>query len=205
MRRLAALAEHPRVRGDDRGRPRTGSWQRGTPPRARGRQRAPVGSGGLRRNTPACAGTTPPPTCPQARTTEHPRVRGDDTTESNPYAIHIGTPPRARGRRRCARRCGTWRGNTPACAGTTPSGSQTAPGRREHPRVRGDDVRVIRFSGVPPGTPPRARGRPEIVRWEAGEPGNTPACAGTTYDAANPLAGVEEHPRVRGDDSSGSA
>ena len=76
----------------------------------------------------------------------------------------------------------------------------SVPTMGEHPRVRGDDLRQHPSARFALGTPPRARGRhphrPDRRRGHR----NTPACAGTTYDAANPLAGVEEHPRVRGDD-----
>jgi len=172
--------EHPRVRGDDAptsGAPPTPS---GTPPRARGRLGGAAVEVPRDGNTPACAGTTCSPTRCVASPAEHPRVRGDDDTVEE----------RAR----------VLPGNTPACAGTTAStGARSWPGT-EHPRVRGDDGVGEHDDTVMSGTPPRARGRQEPDLREGDHPGNTPACAGTTYRVGCRTTNVAEHPRVRGDD-----
>src|SRR5690606_38543806 len=112
-----APAEHPRVRGDDERRLSAAPAVRGTPPRARGRRRDKLVCHVAQRNTPACAGTTCSGRWWRPLSTEHPRVRGDDVVNWPPDGGVVGTPPRARGRRRGhGPRDGLQR-NTPACAG----------------------------------------------------------------------------------------
>src|SRR5690606_7020355 len=111
------------------------------------------------RNTPACAGTTRCTSAVPSISTEHPRVRGDDTATSWYAALRTGTPPRARGRPEDWAEVAAACRNTPACAGTTAHCPSTWTPTGEHPRVRGDDDACDRHPAVDEGTPPRARGR----------------------------------------------
>jgi len=171
----------PRVRGDDPGLHAYYERLGGTPPRARGRRSRRGRAGDL--------------------SVEHPRVRGDDSASMASSSVGSGTPPRARGRHRITAGSWGWRGNTPACAGTTPrcGTGRCTPG--EHPRVRGDDSTAPVSPTGSPGTPPRARGRPGPSGAGTGPGGNTPACAGTTGSGGCASPGRTEHPRVRGDDT----
>ncbi len=132
--------EHPRVCGDDAVTPSQARATTGAPPRVRGRQpRGPDGSP-ARRSTPACAGTTALRSGRRWRTGEHPRVCGDDSrTIALPFTPG-GAPPRVRGRRHRLLDATGLRWSTPACAGTTPSGSSPTATGWEHPRVCGDDT-----------------------------------------------------------------
>ena len=171
---------HPRVRGDIdtylyNGRP---TW--GSPPRARGhpaRRRRRRREGGL---TPACAGTSGRPARGAAGWRAHPRVRGD--VSENPWRRHLqkGSPPRARGRRRCLGQRPAPPGLTPACAGTSHSGWWTGSAARAHPRVRGDVSPPDRHTVKLQGSPPRARGRRSSTQSRRPRCGLTPACAGTS-------------------------
>ena len=173
-------SEHPRVRGDDRGRPRSTGSGCGTPPRARGRRLANYLAVCVGWNTPACAGTTRTPRPGSIRCLEHPRVRGDDLMRFRPIGWYGGTPPRARGRPARSRHRRADQGNTPACAGTTWWTCWRRSWRGEHPRVRGDDVPHCLNAHRLTGTPPRARGRRITPARAVGTSWNTPACAGTT-------------------------
>ena len=95
-------------------------------------------------------------------------------------------------------------------------------GRRAHPRIRGEDVRVINREGEPWGSPPHSRGRPvqvvvEIHGRVQGSPPHsrgrllrgaehaaalrlTPAFAGKTPQDSLILAQNKAHPRIRGED-----
>ena len=194
-------AEHPRVRGDDIGGRRHVFGEDGTPPRARGRHgvdhvHAP-GAG----NTPACAGTTRRRASASVATPEHPRVRGDDRCSITSSIGAQGTPPRARGRPPAPKSETPSLGNTPACAGTTNDQDLNRDWIAEHPRVRGDDVRVGAVVVDDRGTPPRARGRRGRRDRRDQQVRNTPACAGTTSAMVSFMSAAPEHPRVRGDDS----
>ena len=127
-------------------------------------------------------------------------MRGDDAVLGDSLSMPRGTPPRARGRRVGDRRDHRAQGNTPACAGTTPRECVSRCTRREHPRVRGDDVAPTPDTCVVIGTPPRARGRRGQGAGREVHRGNTPACAGTTSPQPQRLPRTREHPRVRGDD-----
>ncbi len=70
--------EHPRVGGEDRGGAAAAAGCRGTPPRRRGGRRGRRAGGAGRRNTPASAGRTRSSCARPGRTSEHPRVGGED-------------------------------------------------------------------------------------------------------------------------------
>ena len=108
-------------------------------------------------------------------------MRGEDEPEACIFPPRTGSPPHARGR--LAAR-GLKRDNrriTPACAGKTPETRLRPPPWPDHPRMRGEDFRVLAPGGVLIGSPPHARGRPG---------------PGGKYQPA----GVD-HPRMRGEDS----
>ena len=66
--------------------------------------------------------------------------------------------------------------------------------------MRGDDIGGLALWLPVHGTPPRARGRLSDLSTLDLPGRNTPACAGTTHCRLAGLGGIEEHPRVRGDD-----
>jgi len=135
----------------------------------------------------------------RSRARDHPRVRGDGAASSRIFTPRQGSPPRARGRPRLARRVVLRRGITPACAGTARAPSWKAARRRDHPRVRGDGSTSMKFQVWHWGSPPRARGRRlSCVRGKRGC-GITPACAGTACSALTSATPFRDHPRVRGD------
>ena len=110
--------DHPRVRGDGRQVGRRHRKRRGI--------------------TPACAGTALAPVVRFIVNGDHPRVRGDGRFSDLVPMPPLGSPPRARGRRRDPRRQRRRHGITPACAGTAFTTDWPASGPRDHPRVRGD-------------------------------------------------------------------
>src|SRR5690606_14902240 len=90
-------AEHPRVGGEDGMSDYPEIAARGTPPRRRG---GPQLEGRLDRgvrNTPASAGRTSAICRSRPRTTEHPRVGGEDHGTPTAHISNGGTPPRRRG------------------------------------------------------------------------------------------------------------
>ena len=70
----------------------------------------------------------------------------------------------------------------------------------KHPRVRGEDVQPWDPDDDIPETPPRARGRRFLALLESALRGNTPACAGKTFQFIQPDRPMGKHPRVRGED-----
>ena len=174
---------------------------RGSPPRARGRLVVDRQERHPHRLTPACAGTTAAMVLSLSEDGAHPRVRGDDAALTGRLSWREGSPPRARGRHDLGADVRRRDGLTPACAGTTSRHRRHRSGTGAHPRVRGDDSRSTRLPPWPPGSPPRARGRPPLRRGTGRTPGLTPACAGTTVTGAPGVGPSGAHPRVRGDDA----
>ncbi len=195
-------AEHPRVGGEDATPSARPAGHSGTPPRRRGGRRRPwcgpcnAGTpprrrGGrlrirlrlqLHRNTRASAGRTPGSTRPPCRSSEHPRVGGEDGSAVRADTDLGGTPPRRRGGPHGDLGVAEGCRNTPASAGRTPHPEQTRVDGSEHPRVGGEDCAAMRRPSVGSGTPPRRRGG-RVPGVEGHRPGT-------------------EHPRVGGEDGS---
>ena len=193
----------------------------GSPPHARGRLGVIWRRSANERITPACAGKTPPPSrhTIQSRITpacagktgippisamsirDHPRMRGEDTRNRQPFQTNFGSPPHARGRRFAVASHRDNKGITPACAGKTRR-APAAPGRtRDHPRMRGEDERRRLLADHEAGSPPHARGRLRPRNRPVAHTGITPACAGKTRPDHRRRNGLPDHPRMRGEDA----
>ncbi|EMF30525.1 hypothetical protein H114_03359, partial [Streptomyces gancidicus BKS 13-15] len=173
----------------------------GTPPRRRGGLALPAELGGRLRNTPASAGRTSASRSGGRRTTEPPRVGGEDACPPGGLVVAPGTPPRRRGGRLPARRPRRRPRNPPASAGRTPARPAASSSTPEHPRVGGEDSRASALPAVVPGTPPRRRGGPGTQQRRPGPCRNTPASAGRTRFVLDSYGNDPEHPRVSGEDA----
>ncbi len=191
---------HPHVRGDDCLRVEKSHAPPGSPPRAWGRRRVDRRGQERRRFTPTCVGTTRASACASAPWPVHPHVRGDDGNQMQPAITLTGSPPRAWGRqpRPPADRRGTR--FTPTCVGTTHTTASSCPGKSVHPHVRGDDAGSATSSTKFAGSPPRAWGRHDQIRYMVNRFRFTPTCVGTTLAGVRLALPPAVHPHVRGDD-----
>ena len=131
----------------------------GSPPRVRGKHlpRKTLGTGS--RITPACAGKTMNALTITLRSTDHPRVCGENDYEPFHYWISGGSPPRVRGKQNVEEIQDWGPRITPACAGKTLSTFSALPPPADHPRVCGENIaRAEMFAGQG-GSPPRVRGK----------------------------------------------
>ena len=133
---------------------------------------------------------------------EHPRVRGENTNFFQFFRPKYGTSPRARGKQIRTRGDSHIRGNIPACAGKTKFGSKSTHQTGEHPRVRGENYRPLWGGRGRGGTSPRARGKLTVWQLRRISPRNIPACAGKTLCFEQVRGEAQEHPRVRGENTS---
>src|SRR5690606_40774931 len=101
----------------------------------------------LRRNAPASAGRTTPHVARPARSSEHPRVGGEDERRRYAMSAEIGTPPRRRGGLLAEAGEALADRNTPASAGRTTAAPSASSRASEHPRGGGEDS-VGRSSSV---------------------------------------------------------
>ena len=104
-----------------------------------------------------------------------------------------------RGKLEIPRRAHPRPGITPACAGKTLTDARLANGKKDHPRVCGENLPCEPEFLFDEGSPPRVRGKRGRTATVTPVDGITPACAGKTlcYTRKEPSAG--DHPRVCGE------
>ena len=135
--------DHPRMRGEDpRMRPPVPGLL-GSPPHARGRPTVKRFLPRVSGITPACAGKTHSLKNMHAHGQDHPRMRGEDILLRYLPRTGSGSPPHARGRPNTSFSSCTGSRITPACAGKTINVAGRPPHNRDHPRMRGEDLRMF--------------------------------------------------------------
>ena len=187
------------MRGEDQGVVVSPLGIGGSPPHARGRRPACRASSRTDGITPACAGKTNASISDRPSRRDHPRMRGEDLHVAENDGGVRGSPPHARGRLGNTHSLRSCQRITPACAGKTTTHLAGATGRRDHPRMRGEDRERSTLSARCRGSPPHARGRPSQLRRLAFSCRITPACAGKTRTSPYPqLFGNGSPPHARG-------
>ena len=196
---VAALRDHPRVRGEHFIFLLGSGVLVGSSPRARG---TPVssnlimGSAGI---IPACAGNTTESQSARLCNWDHPRVRGEHAIEKPTAKDRMGSSPRARGTLIVAGVRFRWVGIIPACAGNTHFDTTHSIVWRDHPRVRGEHMQVNAASIAAQGSSPRARGTQAAYPVASASRRIIPACAGNTMNPPQYSLYCWDHPRVRGE------
>ena len=127
-------------------------------------------------------------------------MRGEDVVRCVNRGWIGGSPPHARGRRITVLPINKNFRITPACAGKTPWRRRSSSGRRDHPRMRGEDSVLELKSKNYDGSPPHARGRLDVSKGEIDYERITPACAGKTEGSGLYRSFRRDHPRMRGED-----
>ena len=130
----------------------------GSPPLARGTARlrgSDVVSCGI---TPACAGNSRAAHQSRGHGGDHPRLRGEQRNCPAHKLSDTGSPPLARGTV-AAFLCSVHLLRiTPACAGNSILIIGRKNGKRDHPRLRGEQTLVNPNMEIDEGSPPLARG-----------------------------------------------
>ena len=174
---------------------------RGSPPRVRGKRKSKSHYKSKTRITPACAGKTSRNYLLSCKSQDHPRVCGENKDRMNLAEMIKGSPPRVRGKRKTIETYLQGGRITPACAGKTGAQPCTALASEDHPRVCGENrVFPSGRQGVS-GSPPRVRGKQELIQFVRSTARITPACAGKTDRFKSAKKKVEDHPRVCGENS----
>ena len=196
---LALVEDHPRVCGEKSGGAPSNWAHRGSPPRMRGKGSHFSNTGFCHGITPAYAGKSTRGNLSSSYIGDHPRVCGEKSISRPKSGPSTGSPPRMRGKVCVASELARHSGITPAYAGKRISSYATKKDRKDHPRVCGEKVNMIKYTRQPQGSPPRMRGKVVfgLVCHAAG--GITPAYAGKrTVRGACPLW-TRDHPRVCGE------
>ena len=151
------------------------------------------------RITPACAGNSQPPPLSEAAYGDHPRVCGEQLTSLSYRLECIGSPPRVRGTGHQRERQAPGHRITPACAGNSLWYLEEQKRLQDHPRVCGEQASVKKETSRVLGSPPRVRGTGGGNLDDRRRGGITPACAGNSSAMDIKCTGLEDHPRVCGE------
>ena len=155
----------------------------------------------IRESDHACAGKSLRSNHSAHKVQDHPRLRGEKCIFLPFQFRSSGSPPLARGKASINCRAVKFSGITPACAGKRDISCIDWIIVWDHPRLRGEKLRLTFLMSNGLGSPPLARGK--VISAPSRNTGNriTPACAGKSLDASGLTVEVEDHPRLRGEKS----
>ena len=168
----------------------------GSPPRMRGKGEALDCDLEDLRITPACTGKRTRPRRWVRPPRDHPRVCGEKVPITCVPKYALGSPPRMRGKAAKSEDAAAIDRITPACAGKRNRVQRLRVQHGDHPRVCGEKPFPQLESTVPPGSPPRVRGKAVEMKLAGTVHGITPACAGKSSAAAAARICARDHPRV---------
>ena len=170
--------DHPRVCGEKLQECLICTTLWGSPPRMRGKVPILVCEFLCVGITPAYAGKSILIFMVLSSIRDHPRVCGEKGLTVERVSLHMGSPPRMRGKVNKTYFDGTCYRITPAYAGKSGTGSGPAPGPKDHPRVCGEKPVAMHSWTTTRGSPPRMRGKVFRSAGAAFRAGITPAYAG---------------------------
>ena len=134
------------------------------------------------RITPADAGKTARCTYDTNLNRDHPRGCGENLSLKFKIRKSAGSPPRMRGKLNTKMPAYPLSRITPADAGKTKGRTQKRALSWDHPRGCGENLVHLLRGLLPPGSPPRMRGKRASVRKSGVSIRITPADAGKTHD-----------------------
>ena len=151
--------DHPRTRGEKKLCERLHTGCQGSPPHTRGKDASSRKVRCIGRITPAHAGKSSKASLPTTWTRDHPRTRGEKSSQRFQGEANSGSPPHTRGKG-IQQLAGVYqRGITPAHAGKRGDALFYISAERDHPRTRGEKIMSSVFSTAITGSPPRVRGK----------------------------------------------
>ena len=153
------------------------------------------------RITPAHAGKTERYLKSFSEDADHPRACGENSEKWHKCSRGGGSPPRMRGKRTWSRRDSGFRRITPAHAGKTIRRTAQPYTCADHPRACGENVSTRTPTSTASGSPPRMRGKHQLVRMAIIVCRITPAHAGKTAFIFRKYEQGTDHPRACGENS----
>ena len=171
----------------------------GSSPLTRGKPTDIVNAARKARLIPAHAGKTRLATKRAARSTAHPRSRGENMASLLKKAPAIGSSPLTRGKPNSSRQRLVAAGLIPAHAGKTGWILICVSSGRAHPRSRGENHAAFLMYSYTVGSSPLTRGKPRVKAREVKRGRLIPAHAGKTKCWCLPGGRLWAHPRSRGE------
>ena len=171
----------------------------GSPPRGRGKVDGPPAQVGRGRITPAQAGRSPYFLYGKKDYKDHPRIGGEKAELTAAVISAMGSPPRRRGKGYREFGIDISDRITPAQAGKSVAPRQKRSALWDHPRVGGEKLEKLVKGALLIGSPPRRRGKVDVLPEVHALVGITPAWAGKSdrFQVENIRFG--DHPRVGGE------
>ena len=185
---VEALQDHPRVCGEKQMARQRSMRPGGSPPRMRGKAALFFCPRLLLRITPAYAGKRTAARVTRPGGWDHPRVCGEKSSPRIRGEQGIGSPPRMRGKAAMLLPSPPLPGITPAYAGKSAHTSRSAHNSGDHPRVCGEKARPCPAPPPRRGSPPRMRGKGQVIFQLVTLTGITPAYAGKSAKEIAPLS-----------------
>ena len=130
---------------------------------------------------------------------DHPRLRGEYSSNQCNIRCPQGSPPLARGIHIFKTGYYDGIGITPACAGNTSCLPCPNCAKWDHPRLRGEYFFHLSLAHHKLGSPPLAQGILVLTCNHIAFVGITPACAGNTSERNTEGSEIWDHPRLRGE------
>ena len=192
---------HPRVCGENTTAAACWGTIPGSSPRVRGKPAGLPGRPSEVGLIPACAGKTPPSCALRPAWSAHPRVCGENASNSRRASTRVGSSPRVRGKPHVGDDAGLPHGLIPACAGKTVVAAVRGQPLTAHPRVCGENAGDIETAVREAGSSPRVRGKPGRRARATRGPRLISACAGKTTKATAKQGKRPAHPRVCGENA----
>ncbi len=191
--------DHPRLRGERFDLDPPFMNKLGSSPPTRGTHLRFQVSDTIFRITPAYAGNTIHTAIHHLTYQDHPRLRGEHTTQTVILHTRVGSPPPTRGTRQINNYVQLTHRITPAYAGNTSESASTDGRTQDHPRLRGEHLFKSTTSKTTPGSPPPTRGTRVFLQVRQAVYRITPAYAGNTMESIPYRQHSQDHPRLRGE------
>ena len=150
---------------------------------------------------PACAGKSIKPASAVWCCKDHPRLRGEKSFQSKQAKFLIGSSPLARGKVEDNPGLSAKTRIIPACAGKSWRERHERTEIEDHPRLRGEKVRMQMCGIRSYGSSPLARGKGLVDYHPVPVRGIIPACAGKSFPSVASAHSAADHPRLRGEKS----
>ncbi len=150
------------------------------------------------RITPACAGKRVSIDYILGQTKDHPRMCGKKCFPLTYFYLNTGSPPHVREKATSLFSQTSYFGITPACAGKSRLPHDLDWYVRDHPRMCGKKIALVRSAKGWWGSPPHVREKERDEIKDVGGFGITPACAGKSRLPHDLDWYVRDHPRMCG-------
>ena len=176
----------------------------GSSPHARGKVNSFYLSSNRLRIIPACAGKSGGVFSKIKIPQDHPRMRGEKLNATWVKSLTSGSSPHARGKDISTGLPSASSRIIPACAGKSCISGSCYEIRQDHPRMRGEKLRILKQLRALLGSSPHARGKVTIQHTRNPTNRIIPACAGKRDMRLWRSMRAQDHPRMRGEKMSAS-